>query len=89
MAEWTLPAYYPTLLLVAIVLPILAYVQSISRWRARSRGLSLPPGPPPLPIVGNMFNIPKVKAWYDFQKLAEKYGEHLVVIGGGGCTSVG
>lgn len=40
----------------------------------------LPPGPFPLPIVGNMLSLPKSKPWRDFEHLGEKYGSGMLTI---------
>ena len=68
------PHLYRTLPLGLILLCVL-YVRSIVRWRARSRGRPLPPGPPSLPVVGNLFNIPGERAWFAFRDLTTQYGE--------------
>ncbi len=65
---------YPTVSLILAVLYVL-YVRSIVKWRARSRGRPFPPGPPTLPLVGNMFNIPGDRAWLDFRELTVQYGQ--------------
>lgn len=39
-----------------------------------------PPGPPTLPILGNIHLIPKEKAYLQFQKWAEEYGPVYSVI---------
>jgi hypothetical protein len=43
----------------------------------------MPPGPFPLPLVGNFFTIPKVKPWIAFEKWAEYYGEPMTTIWNG------
>lgn len=43
----------------------------------------LPPGPFPLPLVGNFFAIPKVKPWIAFEKWAEYYGDPMTTIWNG------
>ncbi|KAG1892829.1 cytochrome P450 [Suillus subluteus] len=42
-----------------------------------------PPGPPGLPLVGNVLDIPQVKPWLTFTKWGKKYGEisHVEVLG--------
>ncbi|KAI0330486.1 cytochrome P450 [Cubamyces sp. BRFM 1775] len=73
-------ALLPTFLLsnswyFAVILAVLvAYLRSITKWRARARGRPLPPGPPRLPIIGNMMVMPKWKPWLGFRDLSEKYG---------------
>ncbi|KAM5536771.1 hypothetical protein V8D89_009489 [Ganoderma adspersum] len=68
--------FYPAVPLV-ITLLCLLYVRSLTRWRARSRGRPFPPGPPSLPVVGNLFHIPGDKPWNTFSDLAAQYGDIL------------
>ena len=39
---------------------------------------SLPPGPRPLPIVGNVFDMPRKKEWETFSKWAREYGAFIL-----------
>ncbi|KAI0715623.1 cytochrome P450 [Cerioporus squamosus] len=41
---------------------------------AKSRGVSLPPGPRPLPLIGNFLDIPTVRPWEAYRELCRKYG---------------
>jgi len=43
--------------------------------RDRIRYRNLPPGPRPLPFVGNRPQIPKNKPWLQMAKWAEEYGK--------------
>ncbi|KAI0670927.1 cytochrome P450 [Trametes maxima] len=59
---------------------VVAFVLVCSRryalnWRRRTRGLPLPPGPRPLPLVGNAFHIPKFKPWQGLRDLCVVYGD--------------
>lgn len=55
------------LLVVLCVLPL-------TRWRARTRGRPVPPGPRRMPIVGNLFNRPRSKQWLGYRNLSHKLG---------------
>ena len=44
----------------------------LSKLGRRAKGL--PPGPPTLPIIGNLHQIPKERAHLQFQKWAQEYG---------------
>ena len=64
---------------VAAFLAIVFGVYStVRRWRAHRlanpRGLPYPPGPKPLPILGNMFDIARDNESAAYQKLADEYG---------------
>ena len=61
------------------VLDILVLVSSLVaflaiRDRQRRRGLPYPPGPRPLPLVGNLFDIPKEFSWLTYADLSKKHG---------------
>ncbi|PPQ80118.1 hypothetical protein CVT26_012168 [Gymnopilus dilepis] len=45
--------------------------------RGRDRMYDKPPGPPPLPIVGNVFDFPRQRPWETFSKWAQDYGKLL------------
>ena len=41
----------------------------------RRRGFPYPPGPRPLPLVGNLFNIPKKFSWLSYLQFSKKHGK--------------
>lgn len=43
-----------------------------------SRSKHLPPGPPGLPILGNLTQIPSTEQWVWFHDISKKYGGYLV-----------
>ncbi|PSN72189.1 cytochrome P450 [Corynespora cassiicola Philippines] len=61
-----LPPYIWLSLLVAI--PALTLVHDAWVW------LRMPPGPTPLPFVGNKLQLPKSQPWIQFQKWSKVYG---------------
>jgi hypothetical protein len=40
----------------------------------------MPPGPLPLPIVGNVLQFPKEKPWYRFEEWSKKYNEPVITV---------
>jgi hypothetical protein len=47
-------------------------------WLARRNhwnGRVLPPGPKPLPLIGNLLDMPKEKVWETYHAWNERYGE--------------
>ncbi|KAI0705408.1 cytochrome P450 [Earliella scabrosa] len=59
------------------------YLRSVFLWRARSKGRPLPPGPPGLPLIGNLFDRPTYKEWEGYRDLSSRYGDilHLRIFG--------
>jgi hypothetical protein len=46
---------------------------------AARRTLPLPPGPKPLPLIGNMFDFPKEKEWLVYHAWNERYGNVVYI----------
>jgi len=40
----------------------------------------MPPGPFPLPIVGNVMQFPKEKPWYKFEEWSKKYDNPVITV---------
>ncbi|XP_063061773.1 cytochrome P450 2A5-like [Engraulis encrasicolus] len=63
------------LLLAALVLLLLLLV-----WKRRgSRGIPLPPGPPGLPLLGNLLQVDKHEPFKTFLKWSQRYGPVMTV----------
>ena len=65
------------LVLVQLVVAVSAILclWSFAQWRIRTRGLPLPPGPRRLPVVGNMFDLPRSRQWVGYRDLSRELGE--------------
>jgi hypothetical protein len=66
-------AYLTFLIDILAVVSFLALIQAIHDYRRRS-GLSYPPGPQPLPIVGNLLDIPRNFSWLAYTQYSKTYG---------------
>ena len=44
-------------------------------YRKTHPSAALPPGPPPLPVVGNTFQMPKEQPWLKYAEWAKQYGK--------------
>ncbi len=44
-------------------------------YRKTRPSAAVPPGPPPLPIIGNAFRMPKELPWLKYAEWAKQYGE--------------
>jgi hypothetical protein len=69
-------AYLSVLVDLFAVLLFLVSIRAIYDYRSR-RGLPYPPGPRPLPILGNIFNIPKDSSWLAYTQFSKTYGALL------------
>ncbi|RDX42203.1 cytochrome P450 [Lentinus brumalis] len=58
-----------------LAVAVLSVVVLSILWTQRARRSHLPPGPPPLPILGNLLDIPRKLCVADYQPLADKYGD--------------
>jgi hypothetical protein len=58
--------------LLVLVFSLAAFL-AIRDYRRR-RGLPYPPRPRPIPLIGNLFDIPKEFSWLEYTQLLKKYG---------------
>jgi hypothetical protein len=71
--------------LVVILLLLATVIYGYCRLRTRAPpGTKLPPGPKRLPIVGNLFDMPKENAWLTYTDWAATFGDvvYVEVFGG-------
>ncbi|KAE8398031.1 cytochrome P450 [Aspergillus pseudonomiae] len=64
-----------TKVVILLTLVLLCYCASILRRPKRP----LPPGPPRLPLIGNLHQYPKSEPWKTYQKWHKKYGPIMTV----------
>jgi hypothetical protein len=62
---------------VGTIAAVLVY--AILRRQTVRGSLPLPPGPKPLPIVGNLFDIPQGKAWLTYRDWHDRYGDIVYI----------
>ena len=65
-----------SLLSIIDILALLSFLLVIRAVRDHRRrgGLPYPPGPRPLPIVGNLFHVPTEFTWLGFTRFSKEYG---------------
>lgn len=69
MAVVSLTPFLDIFVLVSCLAAFLAI-----RDHQRRRGLPYPPGPRPLPLIGNLLDIPKEFSWLSYTQLSKKHG---------------
>ncbi|XP_036393035.1 cytochrome P450 2F2-like [Megalops cyprinoides] len=67
--------FFSTLLLASLVVCLLVCLS----WRGSGKGVRLPPGPTPLPLLGNLLQLNKREPFKTFSELSEQYGSVLTV----------
>lgn len=69
---------YPALFLLALTI-LIQHILAPRRRKLRH----VPPGPKPLPVVGNLFDVPPEKAWLKYAEWKKQYGDitYLNVLG--------
>ncbi|KAJ3574478.1 hypothetical protein NP233_g1744 [Leucocoprinus birnbaumii] len=75
------------LVMCFIATAIASIRHSRDKWLRRS-GLPLPPGPRPLPLVGNLFDQPQETPWLTYLSWSKQYGSDIVSIDVLGRTTV-
>jgi len=71
------PGLYLATSALALLVVVLSYLRKY--WDNRSRP-PLPPGPTPLPIVGNALNLDIAHPWLTFNAWRSTYGWHIVAV---------
>ncbi|GAB0201917.1 cytochrome P450 2C9-like [Grus japonensis] len=57
-----------------ILLLVLAVATLVAQWQKERRNQNYPPGPPALPVIGNLLQVRAADTCKTFRKLSEKYG---------------
>jgi hypothetical protein len=52
---------------------------AVLRRHTTRQTLPLPPGPKPLPLIGNLFDLPKEKEWLTYRAWNDRYGDVVCV----------
>jgi hypothetical protein len=71
-----MPGY---ILLLDLILALLGLLIFYSLFLKKSP-LSLPPGPPGLPLVGNILDMPMELEWLTFSRWGEQYGRSSLYV---------
>jgi hypothetical protein len=61
-----------------LVTAVFLYLLVAFRDYRRRKGLPYPPGPPSLPIIGNLLDVPKQSGWIKYTGMSKKYGRVFI-----------
>jgi len=64
---------------VAVAIGSLSFLSILYVYRKTRPSAALPPGPSPVPVVGNIFQMPKGHTWIKYAEWAKQYGENYLV----------
>ena len=64
-----------SLITIVDILALVSFVFVLSAIRDLQRRRGCPPGPRPLPIIGNLLDIPKESSWLAYTEFSKIYGE--------------
>jgi hypothetical protein len=64
----------PVTAIDCLALSAFLYTLFVFREHRRRRGLPYPPGPPSLPVIGNLLDVPKLAPWLAYANMSKKYG---------------
>lgn len=73
--------FSPTTIITSVVLAALLM------WFCKQKNPRLPPGPPRLPLIGNLHQAPTEAVWVTYQKWIDQYGP-LVHLNLGGTSVI-
>ncbi|KAM6188802.1 cytochrome P450 2C16-like [Sarcoramphus papa] len=63
-----------TVTIFLLLLLVLAAAALAAQWKKERRSRNYPPGPPALPVIGNLLQVRAADTCKTFRKLSEKYG---------------
>jgi len=63
-----------------LALSLFLHVFVAFRDHRRRQGRPYPPSPPPLPIVGNILDAPKLAPWIAYAEMSQKYGSGNILV---------
>lgn len=63
-----------------IILCALALKRYLNIGRKNPQGLPPPPGPKPWPVIGSLFDAPRIDPWVTFQKWGNIYGLFQIIL---------
>ena len=69
----------PAILVTGALLFTLAGL-ALQRNYRKAKGYPFPPGPCRVPIIGNLFDMPRRMAWLSFSAMSQEYGEYSIYI---------